>query len=88
MPNFHVVPYAAGRGAPLMLAALAGVIHDRQRANGHEHDRDEDNYQGGFHCDLAVPRAAGRISTFQTEPMVNEPQTTEPVLQGCPPLSW
>ena len=26
-----------------MLAALAGVVHDRQRADGDEHNRDEDN---------------------------------------------
>jgi len=26
-----------------MLAALAGVVHNRQRADGHKHNRDEDN---------------------------------------------
>jgi len=26
-----------------MLAGLAGVVHDRQRADSHEHNRDEDN---------------------------------------------
>jgi len=26
-----------------MLAALAGVVHDRQRADGRKHNRDEDN---------------------------------------------
>ena len=26
-----------------MLAALAGVVHNRQRADGHKHKRDEDN---------------------------------------------
>jgi hypothetical protein len=39
-----------------MLAALAGVVHDRQRADGREHNRDEDNYKGGLHCD-SPPRA-------------------------------
>jgi hypothetical protein len=41
--SFYVVPYGGNRSAPRMLAALAGVIHDRQRADGHEHNRDEDN---------------------------------------------
>ena len=43
-----------------MLAALAGVVHDRQRAYGHERDRNEGNYKGGLHFDLAIadPRAA------------------------------
>jgi len=27
-----------------MLAALAGVIHNRQRADGRKHNRDEGNY--------------------------------------------
>ena len=32
-----------------MLAGLAGVVHDRQRADGDEHNRDEDNDQGALH---------------------------------------
>jgi len=30
-----------------MLAALAGFVHDRQRAESHEHNRDEGNYYPG-----------------------------------------
>ena len=36
-----------------MMAALAGVVHDRQGAAGAEHDHREDNQQGGLHGDLA-----------------------------------
>jgi hypothetical protein len=43
-PSFYVVLKAGHRSAPRMLAALAGVVHDRQRADGHEHNRDEGNY--------------------------------------------
>jgi hypothetical protein len=38
-----------------MLTALAGVVHNRQSADGHEHERDEDNYQGGFHLQQLIP---------------------------------
>jgi hypothetical protein len=37
-----VMPYS-GRGAPLMLGALAGVVHDRQGADGQQHNCGEDN---------------------------------------------
>jgi len=43
VPSFCVVVYAGHRSAPRVLAALAGVVHDRQRADGDEHKRDEDN---------------------------------------------
>jgi len=43
LPGFYVLPYAGHRSAPRMLAALAGVVHDRQRADGDEHNRGEDN---------------------------------------------
>jgi hypothetical protein len=43
VPNFYVVPHAGHWSAPRILAALAGVVHDRQRADGDEHNRDEDN---------------------------------------------
>jgi len=55
VPGVYLVPYAGHRGAPRMLAALAGVVHDRQRADGDEHNRDEDNDQGALHGDLAPP---------------------------------
>jgi hypothetical protein len=42
-PSFYVVLQAGRRSAPRMLAALAGVVHNCQRANSDEHGRDEDN---------------------------------------------
>ena len=65
-----------------MLAALAGVVHDRQRAYGREHYRDESDDKGGLHFDLAAAEPPGppaRIFTFETEPTVNEP-----VFSGAP----
>jgi len=58
-----VMPYR-GRNAPLMLAAFAGVVHDGERAHGKKRKRDEDNYQWGLHCDLAIARSPG---TYRTE---------------------
>jgi hypothetical protein len=43
LPGFYVLPYAGRRSAPRMLAAFAGVVHNCQRADSHEHNRDEDN---------------------------------------------
>jgi hypothetical protein len=36
-----------------MLAGLAHIVHDRQRADSHEHNRDEENDQEALHIDLA-----------------------------------
>jgi hypothetical protein len=32
--SFYVMPYSGHWSTPLMLAALAGVVHDRQGADG------------------------------------------------------
>jgi hypothetical protein len=37
-----------------MLAALAGVVHERQSAADYEHSNRENYQRGGFHCDLAT----------------------------------
>ena len=44
-----------------MLASLADVVHDRQRADSHEHNRDEENDQEVLHIDLAPLAAQRRI---------------------------
>jgi hypothetical protein len=55
-----------------MLAALAGVIHDCQRADDHEHNRDDGNYQWGLHGGLAAPdHSRAEFSWFKHEPAVN-----------------
>jgi hypothetical protein len=63
------MPFAGGRTAPRVRAALAGVVHDTA---GHEHSRDEDNQQGDLHCDLPTtdPRepSGDRIIGGPTEP--------------------
>ena len=69
VPSFYVMPYGGHRSTPLVLAALAGVVHDRQSAD-QQHNCDEDNCQGGLHCDLA-PGTTRQVSVFQIEPMVN-----------------
>jgi len=40
--SFYVVLQTGRRSAPRMLAGLAGVVHDCQRADSHEHSCDED----------------------------------------------
>ena len=59
-----------------MWAALARIIHDRQRAHRRKHHSDESDYKGGLHFDLAIagpPSLPARISIFETERTVNEP---------------
>jgi hypothetical protein len=41
--DFYVMTNDRHWGAPLMLAALAGVIQDCQCADGQEHNRSDDN---------------------------------------------
>jgi len=38
--------------APLVITALAGVVHDRQGAAEYQHNRRKGNNQGSPHCDL------------------------------------
>jgi hypothetical protein len=81
MPNLCVAPDAGIRSAPRVTAALTCVVHDRQRAASHEHNRSEDNQYGGLHCRLrycgppSLP--AVKIYRASNEPIVNgtkEPQ--------------
>ncbi len=39
--------------APCVMAALTGVVHDREGAADTEHNHGQDNQQGGLHGDLA-----------------------------------
>ena len=61
--------------APRMMAALAGVVHDRQGAAGHKHNGGDDNQQRGFHCDLATAGPPnpfnGQFNVAQNERAVN-----------------
>jgi hypothetical protein len=41
--GFYMMLYGRHWSAPLVLAALAGIIHDRKSAEGQQHNRDEDN---------------------------------------------
>jgi hypothetical protein len=43
VPSFYVMPYGGHRSTPLMLGAFAGVIHDRQGADGRQNNRRQDN---------------------------------------------
>jgi hypothetical protein len=43
MLSWYVMPYGCYWSAPFVLAALAGVIHERQGANDQQDNRGEDN---------------------------------------------
>jgi hypothetical protein len=51
VPSLHVVPDIGHLSAPCVMVALAGIVHDREAAAGHEHNRAEDDQQGGLHVD-------------------------------------
>jgi hypothetical protein len=40
------------------MVALAGIVHDREAAAGHEHNRAEDNQQGSLHVDECAAEEA------------------------------
>jgi hypothetical protein len=41
--TFCVVPNGGHRSTPRVIAALAGLVHDRQSAADYEHDHNKDN---------------------------------------------
>jgi hypothetical protein len=43
VPGTYMMPYCGHRSTPLMLGALAGVVHDRQGAYGQQHNCGEDD---------------------------------------------
>jgi hypothetical protein len=43
LSRFYLMPHGGHWSAPRMLAALAGLVHHRERADGDEHNRDKDN---------------------------------------------
>jgi hypothetical protein len=51
VPSLHVVSDIGHLSAPCVMVALAGIVHNREAAAGHEHNRAEDYQQGGLHVD-------------------------------------
>jgi hypothetical protein len=51
VPSLHVVPDIGHLSTPCVMVVLAGIVHDRKAAAGHEHNRAEDNQQGSLHVD-------------------------------------
>jgi hypothetical protein len=53
-----------------VLAALAGVVHDCERADDDENNRDEDKYPIVLHRDLPTVEAPGRyLPNFRASKM-------------------
>src|SRR5262249_35065330 len=50
--SFSMMPHRRHRGAPRVIAALAGLVHDRESAADYERDGDNDRYQGRVHGTL------------------------------------
>ena len=46
------MPHGGNWGAPSVITALAGSVHDRQSATDYEHNRDKGSYYGGVHYNL------------------------------------
>jgi hypothetical protein len=42
--SFRVVPHDGHRSAPRVIAALTGLVHDRQSAADYEYNHDKNNY--------------------------------------------
>ena len=50
---FYVMLHGGDRSAPRVIAALAGLVHDRQRTANYERDDDNDSYYESAHCNDA-----------------------------------
>jgi hypothetical protein len=48
----YAVVHGGRRSAPRVIAALAGLVHDRQSATDYEYNQDNDSCYGGVHCNL------------------------------------
>ena len=64
--SFYVVAHGR-RSAPRMLAALAGVVHDRQRADGDEHNAPD----CGEIAKLSGASAQGLMDYFAALPIID-----------------
>ena len=42
--RFSMMPHRRHRGAPRVIAALAGLVHDRESAADYEHNHDKNSY--------------------------------------------
>jgi hypothetical protein len=86
-----MVPYRGHRGAPAVLPALAGVVHDRQGAADDEHSHGENDQYGGFHW---RPRHRGpqtptdrQFFMVQNEPAMNAQGGTKRLI-GFAQIGW
>jgi hypothetical protein len=72
-----MVPDVGIWSAPCVMAALAGVVHNREGASGPEHNYGQDNQQWVLHGDLASagPRLPSPNYRGSNEPNVNAPGT-------------
>jgi len=78
VPSLHVVPDIGHLSVPCVMVALAGIVHDREAAAGHEHNRAEDNQQGSLHVDHL--RCCGPSAYWPLNyPDSNERTRTQPV---------
>ena len=70
VPSLCVVPDVRNWSAPCMMAALARVVHNRQRAADPEHDRRQNKQYGGLHRDLATagPPQPSELLWWQMNP--------------------
>jgi hypothetical protein len=79
VPSLHVVPDIGHLSAPCVMVALAGIVHDREAAADHEHNRAEDNQQGGLMwmtSGAAAPQAYWPLNypNFSNERTMNAPE--------------
>jgi hypothetical protein len=60
-----LVPYRGHGRAPRVVAAFAGLVHDRQSAAEYERNYDNNSCYGGIHCNL--PASGGATCAVSAE---------------------
>src|SRR5271168_3004378 len=70
-----VVPDVGAWSTPRVMAALAGVVHNRKGTGGYQHNRRENDPNRGFHSNLPTTRTPNpvtvRINYSSNEPTVD-----------------
>ena len=61
-----MMPHGGNWGAPSVIAALAGFVHDRKGTANYERNDNNDGYYGSVHCNLpaAGPKLHWQLTTW------------------------
>jgi hypothetical protein len=66
-----MMPHGENWGAPSVIAAFAGFVHDRESTANYERNDDNDSYYGSVHCNLPATGPKGASQQGQHDENAN-----------------